>query len=53
MSDIPAYNGTTDRADSGWATTGVHNLNIFYDVSNPPMAVATGARRLLCERLRN
>jgi hypothetical protein len=33
MDSIPEYNGTTDRADSGWATTGVHNLNIFYDVS--------------------
>lgn len=31
--DIPEYNGTTDAADAGWDSTGVHDLNIFYDVS--------------------
>lgn len=47
MSDLPAYNGTTDRADSGWATTGVHNLNIFYDTGNMAWITVSAALVLL------
>lgn len=27
------YNGTSDAADEGWSS-GVHDLNIFYDVGS-------------------
>ena len=35
-----AYNGTADSADEGW-TSGVHDLNMFYDVSLSPPASTT------------
>lgn len=33
MSEV-AYNGTTGKADAGYST-GVDDLNIFYDASSP------------------
>lgn len=32
---METYNGTTDHADDGYSA-GVHDLNIFYDVSLTP-----------------
>jgi hypothetical protein len=46
MASVVPYNGTVGKADSGQTSTGVSNLNIFYDVRSHPFDTQTTIYRI-------